>query len=222
VPLRFLTVLIWLLFATSAASEEIQGRVVGIADGDTFTLLTPGNQQVKIRLAEIDAPESGQPYGNKSKQALSSLIYGKDVLVRVQTTDRYGRTVGRPYVGNLDVCEEMVRMGAAWAYRRYLRDQGLLTLEAEAKTQERGLWGLSEAQNTPPWAWRRVGDGNQAGACQIKGNINSKGERIYHLPGSPSYSATKINESKGERWFCSEVEAQEADWRAPPAMTDSN
>jgi endonuclease YncB( thermonuclease family) len=199
---RFAIVILGLFLATGAFSEELRGRVVSVSDGDTFTLLTPEKQQVKIRLAEIDAPESGQPYGNRSKQALSSLTYGKDVLVRVQTQDRYGRTVGRPYVGDLDVCEEMVRMGAAWAYRRYLRDQGLLTLEAEAKAQERGLWSLSEAQNAPPWEWRRSGAGNQAGACQIKGNINSKGE-------------PRISESKGERWFCSESEARAAGWRAP-------
>ena len=95
VRLRFLTTLVLLLLVTGA-SADFQGRVVAIADGDTFTLLTPGNQQVKIRLAEIDAPESGQPYGQKSKQALSDLVFGKNVVVRVQTTDRYGRTVGRP------------------------------------------------------------------------------------------------------------------------------
>jgi endonuclease YncB( thermonuclease family) len=211
---RWLIVLL-ILTSTSAIGSEIQGRVIGISDGDTFTLLTPEKQQVKIRLAEIDAPESGQPYGNKSKQALSSLVYGKDVLVRVQTKDRYGRTVGRPYIGDLDICEEMVRMGAAWAYREYLRDQRLLTLEAEAKAQETGLWGLSEAQNTAPWGWRRHGDGNAADDCQIKGNINSNGERIYHVPGSSSYGATRINEAKGERWFCSEAEARAAGWRAP-------
>jgi endonuclease YncB( thermonuclease family) len=215
VALRFLTAFISVFLAMPGASAEIHGRVVGISDGDTFTLLTAEKQQLKIRLAEIDAPESGQPYGQKSKQALSDLIFGEDVLVRVQTTDRYGRTVGRPYVGNLDICEEMVRMGAAWAYREYLRDRGLLTLEAEAKAQERGLWGLSEAQNTPPWEWRRSGAGNQAGECQIKGNINGKGEKIYHVPGSGSYGTTSIYEAKGERWFCSEAEAKAAGWRAP-------
>ena len=212
---RLFVAVLGLLLATSAFSADLRGRVVGISDGDTFTLLTADKQQVKIRLAEIDAPEAGQPYGNRSKQALSSLVFGKDVLVRVQTTDRYGRTVGRPYVGDLDICEEMVRMGAAWAYRRYLRDQGLLTLEAEAKDEKTGLWALSEAQHTPPWEWRRSGGGNTSGNCQIKGNINSKGDRIYHVPGSRSYGATRINEANGERWFCSEAEAREAGWRAP-------
>lgn len=101
-------------------------------------------------LAEINAPESGQPYGNRSNQALSDLIFGTDVTVRVQTTDRFGRTVGRPYVGDLDVSAEMVRVGAAWGYRQYLRDDNLLTLEAEAREAKRGVWGLSEAQNMAP------------------------------------------------------------------------
>ena len=138
--------------------------------------------------------------------------------ITVQTTDRYGRTVGRPYVGDLDVSAEMVRIGAAWVYRQYLRDDNLLILEAEAKEAKRGVWGLSEAQNMAPWEWRRVGNSalttTQSG-CNIKGNINSKGDWIYHVPGSRSYAQTKINESKGERWFCSEAEARAAGWRAP-------
>jgi endonuclease YncB( thermonuclease family) len=217
--IRSLTVLVWLFLAVSGASADFQGRVVGISDGYTFTLLTPGRNQIKVRLAEIDAPESGQPYGQKSKQALSDLVFGKNVVVRVQTTDRYGRKVGRPFVGDLDVCEEMVRIGAAWAYRQYLRDENLLAIEAEAKAEKRGLWGLSEAENVPPWEWRRNG-GNPVpsatpGECQIKGNINSKGGRIYHVPGSRYYSQTRINTSKGERWFCSEAAAWAAGWRAP-------
>ena len=209
--------LLVLLLTSSTFGGEISGKVIGIADGDTFTLLTTDKQQVKIRLAEIDAPESGQPYGNESKQALSDLIFGKDVRVVEQTTDRYGRTVGRPYVGDLDVSAEMVRMGAAWAYRDYLKDKRLLILEGRAKTNKRGVWGLSEAQNMAPWEWRRglnyavKRDDN----CNIKGNINSKGDRIYHAPGSRSYGATKINESKGERWFCNEAKAKAAGWRTP-------
>ena len=109
----------------------------------------------------------------------------------------------------------MLRIGAAWAYREYLRDGGLLGIEAEARAAKRGLWGLSEAQNMPPWEWRRSGGGNESSNCQIKGNINSKGDRIYHVPGSRSYGATKINEAKGEQWFCSESEARAAGWRAP-------
>jgi endonuclease YncB( thermonuclease family) len=210
------TFLLILILVPTAWASEIQGRVVAIVDGDTFTLLTADNRQVKIRLAEIDAPESGQPFGNRSKQVLSDLIFGEKVRVVVQTIDRYGRFVGRPYVGDIDVCAEMVRTGAAWAYRRYLRDDRLLSLESQARTAERGVWSLSEAQNTPPWEWRR--SGGQQGApneCNIKGNINSKGDRIYHVPGSRSYGQTRINTGRGEQWFCSEEEASAAGWRAP-------
>ena len=213
--LRLQIVLLALSPAVFAA--DLNGRVIGITDGDTVTLLTSGKQQVRIRLAEIDAPESSQPYGNKSTQKLSELVFGKDVRVVVQTIDRYGRTVGRPYAGDLDVCEEMVRAGAAWVYRQYVIDKSLFDIEIEAREAKRGIWGLSEAQNMPPWEWRRTG--GQEGApegCNIKGNINSKGDKIYHVPGGmSSYGATKIDESKGERWFCSEEEAQAAGWRAP-------
>ena len=210
--------LVLMSLTSQVTASEVTGRVVAIADGDTLTLLTDAKVQVKIRLAEIDAPESGQPYGNKSKEELSSLVFGKDVRVAIQTTDRYGRTVGRPQVDGIDVCEEMVRLGAAWVYRQYVQDQHLFRIEDEARAAKRGIWGLSESQNVPPWEWRRYGelgaDGSTDG-CHIKGNINSKGDRIYHMPGSRSYGPTRINESKGERWFCTEEEALAAGWRAP-------
>ena len=160
--MRSLLTFLLLLLALPALAADLQGRVVGISDGDTFTLLTAGKQQVKIRLAEIDAPESGQPYGNKSKQALSGLVFGKDVRVVVQTTDRYGRTVGRPYVGDLDISAEMVRMGAAWAYREYLRDKRLLTLESGGKGREKRLVGAFRGSEHAPvgmaTGWRRESD----------------------------------------------------------------
>ncbi len=136
-------------------SSELQGRVVAIADGDTFTLLTADKQQIRIRLAEIDTPESGQPYGKRAKQALSQLVFGKDVRVEVQTIDRYGRTVGRPYVGDVDVCADLVENGFAWAYRQYLRDSMLLELEKEAQDSNRGLWSLPEYERVAPWDWRQ-------------------------------------------------------------------
>jgi hypothetical protein len=112
-------------------------------------------KQVKVRLGEIDTPERKQPYGTRAQQVLSDLAYNKQARVVVQDTDRYGRTVGRVYVGNLDVNAEMIRQGAAWAYRQYLKDQSLLALEAEAKAAKRGLWGLPETERCPPWDWRK-------------------------------------------------------------------
>lgn len=157
-----LTAFLLLLSVTTAYATEYTGRVVGISDGDTLTLLTPEKQQVKVRLGEIDTPESRQPYGTRARQALSDLAYGKEARVVVQDTDRYGRTVGRMYVGSTDVNAEMVRQGAAWVYRQYAKDPGLYRLEEEAKTAKRGLWALPEAERMPPWEWRRGGVGGTA------------------------------------------------------------
>src|SRR5689334_3036099 len=152
-----------LLLSPLALAAELTGRVVGIADGNTLTVLEDARRQTKVRLAEIDTPESGQPYGSRARQALSDLAFGKSVRVVVQDTDRYGRTVGRVYVGPLDVNAEMVRQGAAWVYRRYSHDASLLQLEQEAREARRGLWALPEAQRMPPWEWRAAERGAYGG-----------------------------------------------------------
>lgn len=143
------------VLAGPLVAAEYTGRVVGVSDGDTLTLLTAEKQQVKVRLGEIDTPESKQPYGERAKQALSDLAFGKQARVVVETTDKYGRTVGRVYVGGVDVNAEMVKQGAAWVYRQYLKDQSLLALEQQAKAAQRGLWGLPETERCPPWDWRK-------------------------------------------------------------------
>jgi endonuclease YncB( thermonuclease family) len=170
-PLRRLPaailILALLLAAPSAWAAEILGRVVGLSDGDTITVLTSERRQVRVRLGEIDTPESRQPYGTRARKALSELVFGKDVRVVVQDTDRYGRTVGRVFAGSVDANAEMVRQGAAWVYRQYSRERSLLALEAEAKAARRGLWALPEAEQTPPWEWRaaeRSGTGQQPSA----------------------------------------------------------
>jgi endonuclease YncB( thermonuclease family) len=145
------------LFVQAAAAADLKGRVVGITDGDTLTLLTDRREQVRIRLVEIDTPERQQPYGARARQALSDLAFGRSVRVAVQDTDRYGRTVGRIYAGNQDVNAEMVRRGAAWVYRRYSNDPALLRLEDVARAERRALWALPEAERVPPWEWRAAG-----------------------------------------------------------------
>jgi endonuclease YncB( thermonuclease family) len=142
-----------LLTALPAWAETLTGRVVGIADGDTLTLLTPDRRQVKVRLHGIDTPESRQPWGTRARQALSELAFQKPVRVEVQDTDRYGRTVGRVYAGAVDVNAELVRRGMAWVYTRYNRDPALPVLEAEARAARRGLW--ADSRPVPPWDWRR-------------------------------------------------------------------
>lgn len=143
-----------LSFVAPALAADLSGRVVAISDGDTLTLLTAGREQVKVRLSDIDAPESGQPYGSRARQELSELAFGKEARVDGRVTDHYGRTVGRVFVEGLDVNAEMVRRGAAWIYGQYSHDGALLAVEADAKAACRGLWGLPEAERVPPWGWR--------------------------------------------------------------------
>jgi endonuclease YncB( thermonuclease family) len=164
-----LSLLLALALVTGALAQTITGKVVGITDGDTLTLLTPANAQLKIRLAEIDAPESGQPWGKKSKAMLSELAFGKQARLVITDKDRYGRFVARVYVGSTDVNAEMVRRGGAWAFRRYLTDQSILTLEAAAKRGRLGLWSMPPGQIVAPWDWRAnrrsVSDGAPAAAA---------------------------------------------------------
>ena len=155
--LLFLILLYLVLLPFSATAQEYIGRVVGVSDGDTITILDDRKQQIKVRLAEIDTPESAQPYEARAKQELSGLVFGKTVIVKVQDTDRYGRKVGRVYKDDVDVINaEMIRRGAAWVYRKYARDQNLYNLEKQARQNKKGLWGLPEAERIPPWEWRHV------------------------------------------------------------------
>ena len=146
-----------LCWAQLAAAETLEGQVVRIADGDTLTLLTPDHHQHRIRLADIDTPEKRQPWGKRAKQALAEKVFRKHVRVEVSKKDRYGRWVGRVYLGNRDINAEMVQEGHAWVYRRYSRDPRLLALEARARKEKRGLWVLQENQRMSPWQWRRTG-----------------------------------------------------------------
>ena len=102
---------VWFI-AFAAAAEPIAGQVVGVHNGDTITVLTAGKHQLKIRLAEIDAPELDQPYGGKAKQALADLVFGQVVSILPAATDRYGRTVGRVYREGQDVNLALVHAGA--------------------------------------------------------------------------------------------------------------
>ncbi|WP_224994316.1 thermonuclease family protein [Cesiribacter sp. SM1] len=157
-----------LLFISGACEEEnavkegveYKGRVVGVSDGDTFTLLTPDKQQIKVRLSEIDAPESAQPYGTRAKQVLSDLIFQKDITVVKEDIDRYGRLVGHIYANGTHVNRKLVQDGMAWVYRQYLKDQTLLQDEQQAKEAKRGLWSLPSTEQVPPWEWRK---GNRTG-----------------------------------------------------------
>lgn len=149
--MKLLFAILALAFSFSAWAD-FTGNVVGVADGDTITVLDADKVQHKVRLAEIDAPEKAQAFGNRSKQALSALVHDKAVLVVEQGKDRYKRTIGRVYQGDVDVSAEQVRQGMAWVYRKYSKDKTLLPLEDEARAQRLGLW--VDTNPVPPWVWR--------------------------------------------------------------------
>jgi micrococcal nuclease len=134
------------------AWADFTGKVVGVTDGDTITVLRD-HTQIKVRLVDIDAPEKAQPFGNRSKQALDALVHGREVRVVEHGRDCYLRVLGRNFRGDLDVNAEQVRQGMAWVYRQYSKDAALLKIEAEAREQKRGLW--RDPTRVPPWEWRK-------------------------------------------------------------------
>lgn len=133
-------ILIFLCVTVVLNAQILQGKVIGVMDGDTIKILTSNKKQYKIRLSNIDAPEKRQAYGNKSKWFLSDLIYRKNVTVQYSKRDRYGRVIGRVYLGNMDINKEMVQNGYAWVYRRYSKDTTLIRLEDYARSNQVGLW----------------------------------------------------------------------------------
>lgn len=138
-----------------AVAELLLCLIVGVSDGDTLTARCgePGAyQQVKIRLAEIDAPEKGQPYGQRSKQHLSDLCFKQQATIAPRTHDRYGRTVARVQCQEQDASEAMVKAGLAWAFTRYLTDPTIKQSEQDAKAAGLGLW--ADRDPVPPWEYR--------------------------------------------------------------------
>jgi endonuclease YncB( thermonuclease family) len=126
------------------------GRIVRIADGDTLQLLA--EKEITVRLDGIDAPELGQPFGDAARRHLAELCDGKNVTVDVSGEDQFGRTLGVVNVAGEDINAAMVRDGFAWRYLHSESDE-LARLEAEAKSERRGLW--QDREPTPPWDWRR-------------------------------------------------------------------
>ena len=206
------------LGSLTATAETVSGRVT-VIDGDTFEI-----HGKRIRLHGIDAPESGQQCkdatgkafrcGQMAAKQMSGYVYGKIVNCKILDKDRYGRFIARCLVNGKDVNELLVKNGWALAYRQYSKDY--VSAEGQAKLANMGIW---RGEFIEPWDWRRgkrLEDltVQKNDDCLIKGNISSSG-KIYHTPSSPWYARTKINTTKGERWFCSEEEAEAAGWRAP-------
>lgn len=136
-----------------SAWADFTGKVVAVADGDTLTVLVD-RRQVTVHLAEIDAPELKQPFGERSRRSLTDLCFGKDAIVREAGRDRYGRTVGRVDCSGTDANAEQVRRGMAWVYQRNTESTSpLYFLEDAAQRSHEGLW--ADKSPVRPWIWRR-------------------------------------------------------------------
>ena len=133
--------------------KTFTAKVIGVSDGDTITVLKDGREQIKIRLDSIDAPESKQDFGQRSKQALSKTIFGKTVTVQKVGEDRYKRTLAFIQIDGKDVATEMVKAGYAWEYREYSQSGELPGLEIKARDAKAGLW--SHGKPVAPWDWRK-------------------------------------------------------------------
>ena len=194
--LKILLLLFVLFFIpTTSSAETIHGKVTSVADGDTITILTPQKKQIKVRLAAIDTPEKGQAFGQKAKDFTSSMVAGKNVSIKPETIDRYGRTVGFVFVDESNLNEQIVRQGYGWVYRQYCKGAFCaewLQLEKQAKEAGIGLW--ADKNPTPPWEWRQTQRGNRENKNlnnePVVGGIyhgNNK-SHVFHGPGCPHYN----------------------------------
>lgn len=145
---------LFLIAAVCVSGAELVGRVVGVSDGDTITVLDDMDKgRFRVRLYGIDAPEKRQAFGNKAKQYLSSLVYGKRVSVRFSAIDRYGRIVGRVYLSGRDISLAMLSAGYAWHYTQYDNSPEYAAAEKQARYTGGGLW--VDRSPVPPWVFRQ-------------------------------------------------------------------
>ncbi|HEX5045879.1 MAG TPA: thermonuclease family protein [Gammaproteobacteria bacterium] len=216
--------------STFLAHAETFSGTARVIDGDSLHV-----GDTEVRLYAVDAFEGKQTCtrggaawacGEAAANKLRSLTSGRTITCTKKDTDSYGRTVAVCSNGSADLGAELASAGLALAYRQYGSDY--VDEETAARAARRGAWA---GEFTAPWderhgatsstVQRRSEGGNNTApqsSCRstgIKGNINGKGDHIYHVPGSSSYAETVIDESKGERWFCTEDEARRAGWRPP-------
>jgi endonuclease YncB( thermonuclease family) len=186
---RFITTALLILSFSTCAGEMLKGRVVGVHDGDTVTLLMAGNRQIKVRLAQIDAPELDQAFGQQSKQSLSEMVFNKTIKVEKETIDKYGRTVATLLIGDVDANKEQIKLGMAWVYRKYLHDQSLLSLEEAARQAKLGLW--ADVNPMAPWDYRHGGKQKKA-----RNTLTASRESSTHQDN---------NAACGDKHYCKEM-----------------
>ena len=160
---KFILFLGFFFFTTVALCQTIlTGKVVGVSDGDTFTILISGNRQVKIRLHGVDCPEKSQDFGTKAKDFTSATIFAKSIKVQSKGKDRYGRTIGIAQLANGSTLNEaLLKAGLAWHYKQYDKSEKYAKLEQQARIAKAGLWSHSKPQ--APWEFRKSGRRKSSG-----------------------------------------------------------
>lgn len=182
--MRLLAILLLFLFSTPVFALSFSGKVVKVSDGDTIEVLRNGHAE-KIRLAGIDCPEKKQAFGQAAKRFTLALAAQKIVTVNVETTDRYGRTVGEVILpGGKSLNRELVRAGYAWWYRKYSSDTTLGMQETEARAASLGLW--ADLDPVPPWEWRH-------------------GKKLVASPREPAQSFSGNTGKCGQKRYCKEM-----------------
>jgi len=217
--------------AVSTNSTTNLYDVVKVVDGDTLDVRINGTVE-RLRLIGINTPETVDPrkpvecFGIEASNKAKTVLAGKKVSLEADSSqderDKYGRLLRYVFLEdgtNFNLM--MVRDGFAYEYTYetpYKYQKEFKSAQKDAQTQKLGLWGnlcnSGSSITQPPVSVAPVVPTNTGSTeCTIKGNINSKGEKIFHVIGCGSYNQTKIDESQGERWFCSEEEALSAGWR---------
>ena len=174
-----------LLYLLSLSTEPeqalISGTIVGLADGDTVTLLDGQKRQHRVRLEGIDAPEPGQPRSDEARKKLGELVFKKHAKVQVTGKDQYGRTLGLLKVGDTNVNFEMVRAGFAWHYKFFNQDADLADAETKAKAERLGMW--ADSKPVPPWDWRRMNPDERTAALSHKAPPPPSGSKTVRVRG---------------------------------------
>jgi len=222
-PLARIALVLLAAGALGAAEPGVSARCLRVLDGDSVVLRLDG-REVEARLDGIDAPERGQPFGDRARRELTGLVAGKTVDVTHRGTDRHGRLLVQLRLAGLDVNAALVRRGLAWHFVRYSDDEVLVAAEREARAARAGLW--ASAAPIPPWAWRdgvrtpaaasrlpatglesaRAQPAAPAAGEVLHGNTRSF---VYHRPGCPNYDCRNCT-----RIFTSREEAEAAGYRA--------
>jgi endonuclease YncB( thermonuclease family) len=164
IPIAIVFPMTFALFPSLGHAERpsgyvLHGHVVRVIDGDTLVMLDDSGERHTLRLAGIDAPEKGMPYGLSSKNTLITWLDGEEVTAQIAKNDRYGRKIATVVHQGRDINLALLKAGLAWHYKRYAREQtpehadSYGNAELLAKGEQRGLW--QEPEPIPPWLWRQ-------------------------------------------------------------------